>query len=249
MIAPSRISTTVEFNECRLLICPMSSTSAGRSGRRRGTTQTREAIALAAQSQFAELGYDRATFRSIATAAGVDPALVVHFFGSKEQLFHEVMKLPPGLAGAMARARAGPRAEIGRRLAEVDRRRVREPGARGGSSSGGSAPPASIRRRPSWCARPSAGDMARLTSALDVDQPDVRADLAGVQVVGVALARYVVRVEPLASMPPATRRRAARADVPALPGRAARRLASSASRRSSSRRSASSGSVSSSARR
>ena len=48
------------------------------------------------------MGYDRATFRSIATAAGVDPALVVHFFGSKEQLFHEVMKLPPGLAEAMA---------------------------------------------------------------------------------------------------------------------------------------------------
>src|SRR5215218_6212306 len=97
----------------------MSSTPAGRSGRRRGTTQTREEIALAAQTQFAEVGYDRATFRSIASAAGVDPALVVHFFGSKEQLFHEVMKLPPGLADRLAGLAAMPRDEIGRRLAEV----------------------------------------------------------------------------------------------------------------------------------
>src|SRR4051794_23376417 len=97
----------------------MSTASGGRSGRRRGTTQTREAIVVAAQTQFADVGYDRATFRSIATAAGVDPALVVHFFGSKEQLFREVMKLPPGIAGAIAALAQGPRAEIGRRLAEV----------------------------------------------------------------------------------------------------------------------------------
>ena len=133
----------------------MSSTPAGRSGRRRGTTQTREAIALAAQTQFAELGYDRATFRSIATAAGVDPALVVHFFGSKEQLFHEVMQLPPGVA------------ELWRRLAQVPRAEV-GPAARRGRSSAGSrtrhaadhrrADPLcqpAPGRRPSWCARPS----------------------------------------------------------------------------------------------
>src|SRR3954471_21266825 len=90
-----------------------------RTGRRPGATDTRERIAVAARSLFADLGYDRATFRSIATAAGVDPALVVHFFGSKEQLFREVMKLPPGIAGAIAALAQGPRAEIGRRLAEV----------------------------------------------------------------------------------------------------------------------------------
>jgi len=80
----------------------MSSTPAKRSGRRRGTTQTREAIAVAGRAQFAELGYDRATFRGIAAAAGVDPALVVHFYGSKEELFREVMQLPPAVSDALA---------------------------------------------------------------------------------------------------------------------------------------------------
>jgi AcrR family transcriptional regulator len=178
----------------------LSSTSGGRSGRRRGTPQTRESIALAAQTQFAELGYDRTTFRSIGTAAGVDPALVVHYFGSKDELFHEVMKLPPGLAGAMADLAQGPRAEIGRRLAEVIVAAFENPLTQriivGRIRSASQHPEAAELVR-----QAVAGDLARLTTALDVDQPDVRAVLAGVQVVGTALARYVVRVEPLASMP------------------------------------------------
>jgi AcrR family transcriptional regulator len=178
----------------------MSSPSGGRSGRRRGTTQTREAIALAAQTQFAEVGYDRATFRSIATAAGVDPALVVHFFGSKEQLFHEVMKLPSGLADALVGLVQGPRDEIGRRVAEVIVAGFENPAAQriivGRIRSASQHPEAAELVR-----QAVAGDLARLTAALDVDRPDVRAVLAGVQVVGTALARYVVRVEPLASMP------------------------------------------------
>jgi AcrR family transcriptional regulator len=178
----------------------MSSTSGGRSGRRRGTTQTREAIAIAAQTQFAEVGYDRATFRLIATAAGVDPALVVHFFGSKEQLFNEVMTLPPGLADAITSLAQGPRAEVGRRLAEVIVAGFENPATRriiiGRIRSASQHPEAAELVR-----QAVAGDLARLTAALDVDQPDVRAVLAGVQVVGTALARYVVRVEPLASMP------------------------------------------------
>jgi AcrR family transcriptional regulator len=181
---------------------PMSSAPGGRSGRRRGTTQTRDAIALAAQTQFAEAGYDRATFRSIATAAGVDPALVVHFFGSKEQLFHEVMKLPAGMADRLAGLAEVPRGEIGRRLAEVIVGGFENPATQriivGRIRSASQHPEAGELVR-----QAVAGDLARLTAALDVDQPDVRAVLAGVQVVGTALARYVVRVEPLASMPAA----------------------------------------------
>ena len=81
----------------------MSSESAAkRSGRRPGPTTTREAIAGAARRQFAELGYDRATLRGIAGEAGVDAALVVRFYGSKEALFREVMALPPTVAEAIA---------------------------------------------------------------------------------------------------------------------------------------------------
>ncbi|MBB6175038.1 AcrR family transcriptional regulator [Nocardiopsis mwathae] len=65
-----------------------------RTGRRPGATQTREEILRAAREQFAEFGYDGATIRGIARAAGVDPALVHHYFGAKEQVFVAAMRLP-----------------------------------------------------------------------------------------------------------------------------------------------------------
>jgi AcrR family transcriptional regulator len=65
-----------------------------RPGRRAGESGTRGAILAAARAQFAGRGYDGATIRAIAAAAAVDPALVHHFYGSKEQLFVAAMRLP-----------------------------------------------------------------------------------------------------------------------------------------------------------
>src|SRR3954451_3348741 len=95
------------------------SRASARTGRRPGSTQTREAIAQAARAAFAEVGYDGASVRAIARAAGVDPSLVLHFYGSKEALFREVMQLPPMVASAMAALADVPRAEVARRLAEL----------------------------------------------------------------------------------------------------------------------------------
>jgi AcrR family transcriptional regulator len=67
---------------------------ARRSGRRGGDSGTREAILAAARARFGDLGYDRATIRGIAADAGVDAALVHHFFGTKEKLFVAAMRLP-----------------------------------------------------------------------------------------------------------------------------------------------------------
>ena len=67
---------------------------ARRSGRRGGDSGTREAILAAARARFGDLGYDRTTIRGIAADAGVDAALVHHFYGSKEQLFAAAMRLP-----------------------------------------------------------------------------------------------------------------------------------------------------------
>ena len=97
----------------------MSSPSPRRTGRRSGPTETREQIAVAARSLFADLGYERATFRAIGAAAGVDPALVVHFYGSKEDLFREVMTLPPEVSDALVAIADAPRDELGRRLAQL----------------------------------------------------------------------------------------------------------------------------------
>ena len=67
---------------------------AARGGRRPGESGTREAILTAARGAFAELGYDRATIRGIAAVAEVDPALVLHYFTSKERLFGAALEIP-----------------------------------------------------------------------------------------------------------------------------------------------------------
>jgi AcrR family transcriptional regulator len=63
-------------------------------GRRAGDSGTRAAIAEAARSQFADFGYHGATIRGIAAAAEVDPALVHHYYGTKEALFAAAMRIP-----------------------------------------------------------------------------------------------------------------------------------------------------------
>jgi len=178
----------------------MSSTPARRTGRRAGTTRTRDEIAAAARTQFAELGFERATFRSIAAAAGVDPALVVHFFGSKEKLFREVMQLPPGVTDALARIAEAPRDQLGRRFAEIMLGVLENPVTRPvvlGRIRCASSHPVAAELVRETVTR----DLARLTAAITDDRPEERAVLVGAQLVGIALARYIVLVEPLASLP------------------------------------------------
>jgi AcrR family transcriptional regulator len=69
------------------------------AGRRPGGHDTRADILAAAGQVFTELGYERASIRGIARRAGVDPALVHHYFGDKAQLFVELVHLPRDLAG------------------------------------------------------------------------------------------------------------------------------------------------------
>jgi AcrR family transcriptional regulator len=65
-----------------------------RLGRRPGTTSSRAAILAAARELFADLGFERATIRAIATRADVDPATVYHFFATKEDLLDAALQLP-----------------------------------------------------------------------------------------------------------------------------------------------------------
>ncbi|MFD0331445.1 TetR family transcriptional regulator [Streptacidiphilus monticola] len=89
-----------------------------RAGRPPGESRTRERILGAARSLFAEQGFDRTSLRGVAAAAGVDVALVSHYFGSKQRLFAEAAALPVDPAEVVPRVLAGPREEIGRRLIE-----------------------------------------------------------------------------------------------------------------------------------
>jgi len=173
--------------------------SGRRSGRRPGPSTTREAITRAARAQFSELGYDRTTIRGVAREAGVDAALVIRFHGSKDALFREVMALPPAAAEALERIADGPRETVGRRLAELIVGLLENPETRvivlGRIRAASSHPEAAALVRETVTR-----DVRRLTDAVSDDEPDVRAVLAGTHVVGLAFARYVVLVEPLASM-------------------------------------------------
>jgi AcrR family transcriptional regulator len=171
-----------------------------RPGRRPGDSGTRDAIRAAARAQFAEQGYDRTSLRSIALQAGVDPTLVSHFFGSKQQLFAEVMQLPFEPAQVIPRIVAGDPAGIGARLAgfvisvlESPEGAARLTGLVRAAASEDAA--AAVVRE-----RVSRDVLGPLAAALGSDQPQLRGSLVGSQVVGMVMARYVVRIEPLASL-------------------------------------------------
>ena len=180
----------------------MSSAHPKRTGRRRGLSESRERIAAAARLLFGELGYERTTFRRIASAAGVDPALVVHFYGSKEDLFRQVMRFPEGVSDALVHVAEEPSDRMGRRFAELAVGALENPATKsiflGRIRSASSHPDAAALVRETVTR-----DLSRLTSAITQDRPDARAVLLGAHIVGIALARYIVRVEPLASLPPA----------------------------------------------
>src|SRR5690606_14426901 len=90
-----------------------------RPGRRPGAVDTRGEILAAARRVFAEKGFDKATIRGIAREAKVDPALVHHYFESKEGVFVAAMRLPLDPREVIPKVLAGPREDLGRRLAEV----------------------------------------------------------------------------------------------------------------------------------
>src|SRR5919106_6222057 len=90
---------------------------AKRRGRRPGAADTRGAILEAARALFAARGFARASIRSIAGEAAVDPALVVHYFGSKEELFLAALELPFEPEAVLPSLLEGDRARIGERFA------------------------------------------------------------------------------------------------------------------------------------
>ena len=87
-----------------------------RRGRRPGTSRTRQAILDAARARFAEDGYAAATIRKIAADAGVDAALVMQFYRSKDNLFGAVMSISPGALSRIAQAFDGPEHALGERV-------------------------------------------------------------------------------------------------------------------------------------
>jgi AcrR family transcriptional regulator len=170
----------------------------GRTGRRPGDSGTRDAILDAATRLFAERGYDRASIRTIAAAAGVDPALIRHFFGDKDTLFTAVVADRTIVFEQIAASLPGDPATLGHRVADTYLRLWEQPQtrpilmaiARSATTSDKAAKMLrdALARRIRADARYADGEQAR------------RLALAGSHLFGLAVARHIVKVPAIAQL-------------------------------------------------
>lgn len=162
-------------------------------------TDTREAILDAAREQFAANGYGRTTIRGVASAARVDARLVTHYFGSKQELFLQSVRLPIDPDAFIARAFDGHPDGLAERVARGLISTLDDPDTRRSAL-------AVVRAAAS---EPEAADVMRMVLAervltplarnIRADHAELRATMVATQFVGMAMARYVVAIEPLAS--------------------------------------------------
>jgi AcrR family transcriptional regulator len=173
-----------------------------RRGRRPAGEDTRAAIVAAARAEFAARGYEGATLRGIARAAGVDPRLVHHYFDGKDDVFAATMELPVRPGEIVARVTAAGADGLGERLLRLffsvwDTPRGQQSIVALLSSVLTSESAARMIRE--FLTREVLG---RIVAVVGADDPELRASLAASQMVGLIMARYVVKVEPLASADP-----------------------------------------------
>ena len=173
-----------------------------RTGRRPGTSDTRDQILAVARRRFATRGYDATSLRGIATDAKVDPALLIHYFGTKEGLFTAATGLPTGLSEVLA----GQQGQTLRDFSEsLDRSYLRFVD----SDQSRNAILALVR---SAVSNENAAAMLReflaaellpvIASRTGHENAPLRAGLVAAQLMGVAMLRHVVRLDPVASATP-----------------------------------------------
>jgi AcrR family transcriptional regulator len=160
---------------------------------------TRGAVLEAARARFAAHGYAGTRLRDVAADADVDVALVSYFFGNKDGLFAAAMALavnPVDIVEELLREGTDGLGErlLRRFFSMLDTPVIGTPLLALVRSAAGHEESAALLR--GFVEREVLG---RLAAAIDAPQPELRAALAGSQVVGLIMARYIVRVEPIAS--------------------------------------------------
>jgi AcrR family transcriptional regulator len=150
-----------------------------------------------AQRLFGEKGYAGATIRGIAADAGVNPALVHHFFGSKEQLFVAAVGLPFTPEELIPRILEGPREEVGQRFVHVFLAVWRGPDTRQPFLALVRSLPANERAAAMMREFLEATLLRPVAEALGV--PRLRVATAAAQLAGIALLGFVIGIEPLAT--------------------------------------------------
>lgn len=169
-----------------------------RRGRRPGGADTRAQLLDAARTEFAERGFDGATVRAIAERAGVDAAMVNHWFGGKEQLFLASLNLPVDPRVIFEQVVPGDPQTLAWRIVPMFLRLW--------DGEGGGQLVTLVR---SVAAHDAAAAMMRefisqvilkrVVAAVAPDRYELRAALAATQLIGLGMIRYVLRLEPLAS--------------------------------------------------
>ncbi|MFI6085303.1 TetR family transcriptional regulator [Streptomyces sp. NPDC051217] len=183
----------------------MTNTAPRRRGRpARSDTDTgpgaRERILEAARTEFAERGFDKTSVRGIAKAAQVDPALVHHYFGTKEEVFGAAIEVSFEPAMVLPALLSGGKDGIGERLARYFIGVWENPASRAPllaiirSAVTNEAAAALLRK---FVLRRL---LERIAVELDVPDPTLRAELAASHMIGIAILRYVIKAEPLASV-------------------------------------------------
>ncbi|MET7815258.1 TetR family transcriptional regulator [Streptomyces sp. NPDC005395] len=179
------------------------------TARRRGrpprteSGDTRDRILVTAREEFSERGYEKTSVRGIAKAAGVDPALVHHYFGTKEQVFAAAIEV--AFAPAMDAPEAiadGPLDGVGERLTRFifgvwENPATRTPLLAILRSAVNNEAAAAVFRR-----LIAAQLLRRVAAQLNSPDAELRVELAAAQLVGCAMLRHVIKVEPLASADP-----------------------------------------------
>ncbi|MFD5060896.1 MULTISPECIES: TetR family transcriptional regulator [unclassified Streptomyces] len=178
-----------------------------RRGRPARTAETtgpgaRERILEAARTEFAERGYDKTSIRGIAKKAGVDAALVHHYFGTKDEVFAAAIEVSFEPALVIPAILSGGTNGLGERLARYFIGVWENPASR--------APLLAIMR--SALTHEAAAKvlrgfvlrrlLERIAESLDVPDATFRAELAASHMIGIAMLRYVIKAEPLASVEP-----------------------------------------------
>ncbi len=171
-------------------------------GRPSGASDNREKILAAARDLFARNGFANTSIRAVAAAAGVDAALVHHYHGTKQQLFAAAVELPIDPMTVLGPLRETPVEELGHTLPELllplwD-------------SQAGTGLIAALRAMLTGTEVPLARsffrDIVIAELAPRIDEPSgtgvLRAEFAASQLMGVVVARYIIGLEPIASLPP-----------------------------------------------
>ena len=168
-------------------------------GRRPGGPDTRGEIVRAARESFADKGFAATSIRAVARQAGVDAALVHHYFDSKDELFIEAMALPLDPRQVAAAILNGSREDLGRRIVTVFLG-VWE------SDDGQQRMKAMLRSvvTSDEVARIMREGMTKMilepvSQFIEVPDAKLRVALIASHLIGMALTRYVVELEPVAS--------------------------------------------------